>query len=191
MCVAPIQGHGIKDLLRQFRCRRFSRSGQSFWTPMATILVSEQRVVSPATVARWDPPGAVANGSLVRSDVLAEVSIGPKPLNAHQDRKAWWMKRQGWGWEERKGLRCVTTADPGLQEPLSKQAPTMTGGQSPTSRGCRDNISHADMTHSSKAIRTTDRCHQQTCSPKVADRRLIELPRHNGNQARPNMPPSS
>ncbi len=99
-----------------------------------------------------------------------------------QNLEAWLADLVGWGWQERKGLRNGSAADPGLQETLSKQADAKAVGQPPTSGGCRDNILPTNPQPATTAMRATDHRHQQTLSHGLIDRCLYGLARHFGGR---------
>ena len=97
----------------------------------------------------------------------------------------------GQSWEERKGLRGGTAADPGLQEPLSKQVRGLAVGQSPTSGGCGDNIDPTSLPRPATAIGAADGRYQQAFWRQHVDRSPIGLPRHLAGQPLQSLSPSA
>jgi hypothetical protein len=115
--------------------------------------------------------------------VLPGVSTGDSHVNDQQSLEAWLADLVGWGWQEGKGLRRGRTADPGLQEALSKQAHTKAVGHLPTSGGCTDNIDPANPQPATTAMRATGHHHQQTFWLGLMDRCRHELARHFGGRS--------
>jgi hypothetical protein len=114
--------------------------------------------------------------------VLPGASTKANLVDDQQNLEAWLADPVGWGWQERKGLRNGSAADPGLQETLSKQADAKAVGQPPTSGGCRDNILPTNPQPATTAMRATDHRHQQTLSHGLIDRCLYGLARHFGGR---------